>query len=1122
MPAVVHIYRSNRMELLSEELIRWIAAPLADPLAPERFVVQGRGMALYLMMETARRLGVSANTQFDYPRHFVTQALAAVLGESDQPELPLDRASLRWLVLAELDSHCERAEFRHIRDFLADDPNGLKRLGLATRIAQTFDQYLTYRPELIRAWDTDKSHGAEPAEQRWQPHLWRALNARAATTHLPALEARFHQALAASTRFENLPERVCVFGVSTLPPLYVRVLASLASRVDIRLFLLSPCREYWADLPKERQQALRAPAEASAELLTFTHPLLASLGKLGADFETLLSQELEALDVSVLEHDLYTPAESKGLLARVQNEILSLADAESGGPAPGDVDESLTFHACHSAMRQVQVLHDQLLAIFSRETDVTPRDVIVMMPDVEAYAPYIEAVFARHPSEKDFIPFQIADRSLYRQSPLVDAFLRILRQVGGRAKASEVLDLLSLSPVAQKFGLTQEHIDKLTRWVADTNIRWGIDRAHRTKHGQPDTDANTWCFGLTRLFVGYAAPGQGRTLVNDVLPYDEIEGQDANLLGTLAEFGERLFGALSALERPRPLSAWQTDLGALLESLFFVEGPFAWQAQRLRAALSRLRELGEKAGFDGELSAPAMTRLLEEELDETEHARGFLAGGVTFSALVPMRSIPFQVVCLLGMDEKAFPRADTFVDFDLMRPAGDTSSAFTRVGDRSRRDDDRYLFLEALLSARRRLLIFFTGQSIRDNARVPPSVLVSELLAYLAEREQKATGSGEPAESRGALARSRGIEHPLQPFSGRYFDASDARLFSYKASYCEGARGLRDGNAPKRPLLDGPLATHAEPGHEQALSLGELLRFYEGPLRYLLNRRLQVYLSEHEIDIPDREPWELSKLDEWGIGRTLLALELESGNASSYELLRASGELPLGSAGRFVHDALRDQAEPIAHRIRELTAGPREPSLALDVTLAGGVRLSGALGERWQRGQVFAQYSRVSGKHLLGTWIRHLAQCIAEPTGCAHSVLIGRPRDSKTERPFECFEFGAVRDAERELGRLVELYVVGSAGPLLLFPKSSFEYALRLHQQQGRERALKAACDAWRSNTSSGAVLGECTDPHLRRALGESYEPSTAPPFAVPAELAFEALAERVFAPLLAHLSSQP
>lgn len=1118
MPAVIHIYRSNRMELLTGELIRFIAEPLADPLAPERFVVQGRGMALYLMMEIARHLGVCANTQFDYPRHFVTQAFDTVLGEGGQPEPPLDRASLRWLTLALLDEQ-RGPEFGRIRDFLADDANGLKHLGLATRIAGTFDQYLTYRPELIRAWDTGTSHDTLPAEQLWQPRLWRALHERSNRTHLPALEARFHRALASPVRFDALPERLCVFGVSTLPPLYVRVLASLASRVDVRLFLLSPCREYWADLPGQRRQARQAAAGGDAELLNFAHPLLASLGKLGADFETILNQELEALGVSILEHDAYAPAAAETLLARVQNEILSLTDAPGDAPIGSD-DDSVTFHACHSPMRQVQVLHDQLLAMFSSEPDVTPRDVIVMMPDVEAYAPYIEAVFARHPSDKDFIPFQIADRSLYRQSPLVDAFLRILRQVGGRAKASEVLDLLSLTPVSAKLGLTQEQIDKLTRWVADTNIRWGIDHAHRAAHEQPDTDANTWHFGLMRLFLGYAAPGQGKTLMGDVLPYDELEGQDASLLGTLAEFTERLFAALTALARSRPLAAWQTDLGALLESLLAVEGPFAWQAQRLRSALGRLRELGEKAGFTGDLSAPAITRLLEEELDETEHARGFLAGGVTFSALVPMRSIPFEVVCLLGMDENAFPRTDTFVDFDLMRPTSSAASAVTRVGDRSRRDDDRYLFLEALVSARRRLLVLFTGQSIRDNARVPPSVLVSELRAFLAQRFDRASVE-ETAGPRPTLTQSLFIEHPLQPFSSRYFDASDARLFSYKASYCEGARSLRDGSAPSRPLLDAPLAVHVEAGQELALSLAELLRFYESPLRYLLNRRLQVYLSENDIDIPDREPWELSKLDEWGIGRTLLELELERGSASSYELLRASGELPLGESGRFVHDALQLEAEPIAQKIRELTAGPREPSLALDLALSSGVRLSGVLGERWQSGQVFAQYSRISGKHLLGAWLRHLALCCALPGAPARTLLIGRPRDSKTERPFACFALGEVPEARRELEALVELYRVGSSQPLLLFPRSSFEYVARLHQQQDAERALKAARDAWRQSTANGDVMGECTDPHLRRALGESYEPGAAPPFDVPAGLGFETLAERVFSPILAHLSNE-
>ncbi|HMJ14688.1 MAG TPA: exodeoxyribonuclease V subunit gamma [Polyangiaceae bacterium] len=1111
MPATVHIYRSNRMELLTAELIRFIAEPLANPLAPERFVVQGRGMALYLMMEIARRLGVCANTQFDYPRHFVTQALDSVLGASSGSAPPLDRTGLRWLVLAELDAQLSHPDFARLRDFLADDPQGLKRLGLATRIAQAFDQYLTYRPELIRAWETHPGDDSLPREQRWQPLLWRALCERSTLTHLPAQEARFHQALATSARFSNLPERVCVFGVSTLPPLYVRLLGALASRVDVRLFLLSPCQEFWADLPAERRSAQRAPMEFSE--FDSTHPLLASLGKLGADFQTLLSQELERIGIAAIEHELYQASDASSLLGRAQNDILYLG-AESQGSAnaaaaPRDPsDDSLTFHSCHSPMRQVQVLHDQLLAIMSREPDVLARDIIVMMPDVETFAPYIEAVFARHLSDKDFIPYQIADRSLYRQSPLVDAFLRILRQVGGRAKASEVLDLLALPPVAAKFGLAQEQVEKLARWVTESNIRWGVDAEHRARQDQPETDANTWRFGLARLFVGYAAASHGRTLFNGVLPYDEIEGQDASLLGTLAEFSARLFETLSTLDRARPLEDWQTALGSVLEKLLLLEGPYAWQAQKVRAALARLRELASSAGFSGELSTAAITRLLEEELDETEHARGFLAGGVTFSALVPMRSIPFKVVCLLGMNEESFPRRDTFIDFDLTRTSQDTGGV-TRTGDRSRRDDDRYLFLEALVSARRRLLILFTGQSIRDNARVPPSVLVSELLEHVSER--LADG--------GDVRQALWIEHPLQPFSVRYFDGTDPRLFSYRASYCEGARSLRAETEQAAPLIDAPLPDPEAPVTEPLIALGELLRFFEGPVRYLLNRRLHVYLSEHEIDIPDREPWELSKLDEWSIGRALLALELDPVRTSSYELVRASGELPLGSPGRFIHDVLLQNAEPIAQRVLALAGGKPLPSVAVDVTLPGPVRLSGVLGERWAAGQILAQYSRVSGKHLLNAWIRHLALCSAEPAAVPRTVLIGRPRESRVQEPFESFEFGEVQDPQRELVRLVDLYRKGCSQPLLLFPKSSFEYAFKLHQKQDRERALIAATASWRQTGATGELLGEVTEPHLQRVFGEIYEPGAQAPFPVPPELGFEALAEAVFAPLLAHLT---
>lgn len=1108
-PSSLHIYRSNRTELLLGELAKFIGQTLPDPMTPECLVVQGRGMALYLMRELSRAFGVLANAEFSYPRNFVQRAVDSVLGPAHPWEQPLERDDLTWLVMAELPKRLNDPHFERVRDFLANDTTGGKRFGLAQRIAQTFDQYLTYRPDLVRAWDDAQSPPSLPAEQLWQFRLWRAVSPYFRGSHLAARELHFHRALADHSReFPELPSRVALFGISTLPPLYVRSIAALAPRVDVRIFLFSPCREFWADLPELRRmdRATATQPGQSAPALD-VQPLLSSMGQLGAEFQQVLAAELEALGVHTLEHDLYEePRAPHTLLGRLQRDVLHLCSPEVGEPVVDPSDRSIALHSCHSAMREVEVLHDQLLALFSADRTVSPRDVIVMTPDVEEYAPFVEAVFERPAGDPRFIPYRIADRSVYRESSVIEALLRILRLVGRRAKASEVLDLLSLDAVLEKLALSADDREKLTRWVTEVNIRWGIDAAHRKRHDQPELELNTWNFGLNRLLLGYAFEGTADALFEGVLPYPEIEGQDAELLGTLADFTDRLFRALLDLEEPRTMQAWLSAIGQVLETLLATDGEAAWQAQKIRSALARLLERAERARFDEALSVQVILKLLEDELDETELARGFLAGGVTFSALVPMRSVPFKIVCLLGMNEGAFPRANHFIDFDLTRPSNVKTAFGPRPGDRSRRLDDRFVFLEALSAARERLLIFFTGQSIRDNAAVPPSVVVSELVDYLHRLKPGGKEAG------GSV-----IRHPLQPFSPRYFDGSNPELFSYADSHAARLPGAGDRTGPTL-LFTSALPVHPEPA--ETLSLRDLIRFFEGPVRELLNRRLRVYLRDRKVIVLDREPWELTKLEEWEIGRTLLELCLSGKGEVAPALVRASGELPPGAPGMWAHELLWAQAEPIAAKVRELRSDP-EPSLMIDVLLPGGTRLVGELGERYAAGQVLAQYSRISGKQMLGAWLCHLALCAALPASASRrSFLVGRPSDGKSKRSYTVHAWRPVDAPLQELSRLVELYRIGQSLPLPLFPRTSFELARALFAGTDLVKARRAAVrDEWRKSLGGSEVIGESADPHLQRVFGADYVPGeSAAPFATPPELRFEALAERVFFPLLRNL----
>ena len=1162
-PASIFHYSSNRTEVLAEALSDVVTTPLADPMMPELVVVQGRGMAVWLGMELSRRQGVWANADFAYPRRFVARAFEAVLGPDAVTTEPVTREQLLWSVLSTLPGLLGHEAFSRLSRYVSDDPLGARRFQLSQRIAHTFDQYLTYRPEMIRDWEAGRDGPLARTDHAWQPILWRRLRERLKAPHPAALERDFLERAASLDRLETMPERISVFGLTSLPPLYVRVLAALARLVDVHLFLLSPCEQFWEDLvaPAEKRRALRERSEHELHL-DDGNPLLASLGVQGRDFRRVLSAELEQAGVPAVEprDALFREPEARTMLARVQGDILHLRGA-APGPVAGDRprapakakrprsrvpagqlsldfgavapqapereqpskrecldpdDATITLHSCHSRMREVEVLHDQLLDLLAHDKGIAPRDVIVMTPSIDDYAPLIEAVFERDRADPRFIPYRIADRSIRRESAVIDAFQRMLALVGGRAAASDLLDLLSLEAIGRKFGIEPADVETITDWVVQTGIRWGIDERHRERHDQPPERQNTWRFGLDRLLLGYAMPGSGRTTYEGVLPYDEIEGQTAQLAGRVAEFSSRLFEHLRALREPRTIPGWRDALGRVLDTLLAHDTETAWQHQRIREALAELVEQAAGAGFDEPVDIVIVRSLLDGVIDESHPARGFLAGGVTFCAMVPMRSIPFKVVCLLGMGDADFPRASRPVDFDLVAngPGG------RRPGDRSRRDDDRYLFLEALLAARERVLITYPGQSIKDNAKKPPSVVVSELLDYLSEiYDPPGDETWNSDQERVDLVQGRLVlRHPLQAFSPRYFDPRDEpRLFSYAEAYLHGAESLGPEKKNAVALFDARLPEPPRDETERdAITLRELVRFYEGPVRYLLNRRLGVYLSDGVFDVPDREPIDLSPLERYGLGDRLLDLRLGGvSDGDALEILRAEGSLPLGAPGQSELVRALSTVGPLVQRVEQYRHGGALAPLTINRELPNGVRVTGEVDGRFSGYLLRHQFSRVRGKHVLAMWVKHLALSWATEGDATASALVGRGEGAE----LSIYEWRPVDPdrAARELVCLTEYYELGRREPLMLFPRSALAFATRFQRTGDVQRALSAADWEFQGNGNDNE---RAFDMHLQRVFDVGYLPSGPSPFDDPSleSPPFSELAAKVFTPLLEHL----
>jgi exodeoxyribonuclease V gamma subunit len=1104
-PQHLRIYRSNRMEKLAEALGDVLSEPLPDPLAPECILVPGRGVAQWLSMRLAERFGVWSNVAYLYPRNFVGWALDRVLGKPGKALTAIDPEHLLWSVFGTARPMLGEPEFETLRRYVEADPTGVRYFELCRRIAYTFDRYATYRPDMLQGWERRRPNDVvqDPSQlalfsgardpEAWQPLLWRALSERLGPVYAGALERRFLRGLQQQKRLVNLPARITCFAVTHLPPSYARILVALCPHLPVHMFQLRSSEHALASSGSNRGRA--SFARAGSTSAARGNPLVESLGGLALDFDAVLDKELTSQEVSTRVFDLYSAPREPSRLARLQRQILKNQGPEriQRGASENTADDSIQIHVCHSPMREVEVLHDQLLALLASNTGLEPRDVVVMLPDVESYAPLIQAVFRRSPGDATAIPYSIADRSVQMAAPVVDALGRVFALSEERYSTPQVLDLLALEVVASRFGITPRHVEQLTAWLTRVNVRWGRDAEHRQQHGHPPSDKTSWHFGLTRLLLGYAMENDPPALVGDVLPAAEAEGLEAAALGKLCDFVEALFAAAGAFALPHSPAEWPEVVGAALEALCVNDGDTAWQHQEVRTALEQLANNAREAGYTDAIAGPAYRELLFDAMGSSRPARGLLMGGVTFCSMVPLCTLPFRVVCLVGLGDGELPRKEQSSDFDLIAhgPEG------RRVGDRSRRSEDRYLFLEAILSARQRLIITYTGQSIRDNAILPPSVLVSELVDYLTQSSSSSSG-----EELAAVI----VRHPLQAFSARYFDGSDPRLFSYAEHYVGGAAATRALTPPH--FFEGPLP--AQPASD-AVSVSDLYRFYQNPTAHLLNRRLELFLRERDLDVPDREPQELSPLDKYAAGHELLELILEGVPIEHAKaLIQATGALPLGSPGELDFLEVQTSSSAIAEQVQLARRGIHVPAQSIEHRLPSGRLLIGTLPDSFDGGLVEYQFARIRAKHVLAFWIRHLIACWLRPHDSpGKSVLIGRP---PTGGGVLRHELAPLPEPELVLDALVRRYDEGQLAPLHLFPATSLLFV----EQQGKKQKpgadlVSMVLREWRREVSD--------DPHLSRVFSNDRE--LADPFEpVPGQTPFTTLAPEVFGPLIERLST--
>ena len=1051
---------SNRIESLQRQLAGLLREhPLADPFQKEVILVPSAAIKRWLNLQIATQHGVAANIDYPLPASWIWQlaANAHSQGTGASPtQDPLSREQAAWQIFGALPGLLALPEFATLQHYLHEDATAVKRWQLAQRIADVFDRYQYYRPDWIRAWSQPSGARPLPGVQvpPWQPLLWRALIADCAGQHrvalldklLRVLESGDGNAIAAL----QLPDRLCCFALSSLPALFVHVVRALAGHVDIHFFQHSPTDQYWADLRSKKSQARqRVENPALADDGEIGNELLASWGRQGQSFQDQLLN-FDLLDS--VEWEDYPQPGADTLLHRLQNDMLALNESAQSVA----VDESIRVNVCHSALRECQVLHDHLLHAMDKDRTLTPEDILVIVPEISRYAPGIEAVFRRDAlPTRPFIPWNLSDITVVDEHPLVRVFFALLALPGSRFTFSEVMSILEVPRVADTWGIDTAQQDELYALLQAAQARWGLSAEHKTALDLPATAQNTWAHALDRLLASYALGDE--ELWQGIAPQAGATGGRALALGRFME----LLGVLDhwrvELQRPRPAGEWQNRLNRMLDQVF---GPGTEEEDRVQQIRDVLADLHLQAG-EQILSNELLTLWLADSLgSRTVHNR-FFSGGVSFCGMRPMRSLPFRMICVLGMNDTAFPRRESVLSFDAMAQQ-------PRAGDPRKGDEDRYLLLETLLCARQSLYLSYTGRSLADNSECQPSVLLRELLDVLDARYL-------PKDAKAArMSECITRVQPMQAFSWRHFaaEAADQVTPGYDDWWCQIARILQS-RPDTAPRLAWPTAMLAPP--EEAvgqIELSRLVKFLEHPVKAFFNNRLRVYLRE-ETTAEDEEVFALDGLQSWKLQKAMADIWMQSDTEpqSLQASLVAQGVLPHGSQAMMAFENVAGKSEALRTKLAPYRGRATLP-LSIDLCLAvsgaqaGMLRLHGQIKDyRPGLGLMHFTPSRLKGRSVLRLWVEHLALCA---TGQLRDGECSELHCSDESRRF------AVLDATQACALLADfmaIYLQGMQRPLPLFPTASYRLC---------SDSLSKAEQDWAGNEYY--QTGDSEDPYIQLA----------------------------------------
>jgi exodeoxyribonuclease V gamma subunit len=1000
------LYQSNRLSVLKSLLFEILQRhKSANPLDSETILVGNVAIENWLTIALASEFKIMVGINFESPSDFLWQ-LQQQLG-SCAKDNPLDKSSLTWKIISIIDDYIDDDNFIALKQyinygnhtelrkyqlaqiiaklfiyFMRDSPDlltfsifdyyitydnlmvlkryinygkhtELRKYQLAQSIAKLFVDYINYRPDLLISWQNcdidNKDKETDSQENMWQPILWRSLKAKIDANN-NNLIANILQPERLSTITAAKPKNIFLFGINSLPKPILQAFYVLSETVNIHLFSHNPCSYYWGDNLVNRKKAKNITPIND----TSSHVILDTMGKLGRDY----FNNLHELEVNII--DAFADDYQHTILSNIQRDIYKLQDSRKTTEKYkfSATDDSLLFHSCHSQLRELQVLHDRLLNWFSKDAKLTPKDILIVAPDINLYTPWIKAVFAKDKhTDITYIPYSVCGVATKHLNNYASTLLKLLRLNTTMCTGEAILKILSVTEVRQKFSISYEDLTIIRYWINKLNICWGLDKNHRHNFLDIANDFNTWEFGIQRLLLGYAIP-EADGIYQQILPSELANGRTADLVGKLADFIATLKNIATSCPQQASISSWINWLNNAIENIYLINDDAIEFNIEVATILAKLANNISSSNYTKAIDKDVLNSYLTAELyNDTEKA--YIPNGkLTFTNINHVSSgIPFKIVCFLGMNSADFPSYDTPVDFDL-------KAKNLRAGDELKKDQDKYNFMQLFVSAEQKVHISFIGQSINDNSIKMPSIAIEEIIDYFnLSFDIDKTSKQNPLM----------FKHALQPFSSKNFQNIASNYFSYATNWQVTNNQQQTDNTN---IINLEQAT-------DSLTLKALISCFKNPVKYFYNRCLGIYFEDPEAILANSEPFNIDGLASYQFKQQIIEVLYNNQQINeSKNLYKAAGMLPHYVFADCVIDNIVTKLDKILPWMQELNVKLNN-NISIDINFAekSNFSITAEITNFANGNLVFIHpVDKIKGKHIIEAWLAHLCCCTQQPT----------------------------------------------------------------------------------------------------------------------------------------------